>query len=103
VGIIRISETKSSPKRRKEKLGTQISGKCNDISSGDENKQISLYSLYLNVIKRQHIYSSIDDSEAVLVFERNNAGLKKLPSSVWTKNSSAFLNALCLFKVRIRL
>jgi hypothetical protein len=42
------------------------------------NKKISLWSLYLKNIKRQHIYSSIEDSEVVLVFERNNAGLKKL-------------------------
>jgi hypothetical protein len=28
------------------------------------------------------IYSSIEDSEVVLVSERNNAGLKKLPSLV---------------------
>jgi hypothetical protein len=33
-------------------------------------------------IKRQYIYSSIEDSEVVLVFERNNAGLKKLSSFV---------------------
>jgi hypothetical protein len=28
--------------------------------------------------RRQYIYSSIEDSEVVLVFERNNVGLKKL-------------------------
>jgi hypothetical protein len=44
------------------------------------NNDISLQSLYLKTIKRQHIYSSIDDSEVVLVFECNNAGLKKLSS-----------------------
>jgi hypothetical protein len=32
--------------------------------------------------ERQYIYSSIEDSEVVLVFERNNAGLKKLSSFV---------------------
>jgi hypothetical protein len=35
------------------------------------------------------------DSEVVLVFERNNAGLKKL--SEQTSDSSAFLNTMCLF------
>jgi hypothetical protein len=40
--------------------------------------KVSVYNLYLTTIKRQYIYSSIDDSEVVLVFERNNAGLKKL-------------------------
>jgi hypothetical protein len=44
------------------------------------NERISLYSLYLKSIKRQYIYSSIEDSEIALVFVRNNAGLKK-PSS----------------------
>jgi hypothetical protein len=33
-------------------------------------------------IKRQCIYSSIENSEVVLVFELNNAGLKKLASFV---------------------
>jgi hypothetical protein len=32
------------------------------------NKKISLYSLYLQTIKRQYIYSSTEDSEIVLVF-----------------------------------
>jgi hypothetical protein len=32
----------------------------------------------IKTLKRQYIYSSIEDSEVVLVFERNNAGLKKL-------------------------
>jgi hypothetical protein len=32
--------------------------------------------------KKQYIYSSIEDSEAVLVFERNNAGFKKLSQVV---------------------
>jgi hypothetical protein len=35
--IIQISEAKGSPKRQK-KLGTQINGKFNDISSADKNK-----------------------------------------------------------------
>jgi hypothetical protein len=39
-------------------------------------------SLYLQPIKKQYIYSSIEDSEIVVVFEQNNAGLKKLSSFV---------------------
>jgi hypothetical protein len=35
---------------------------------------------YSKTIKRRYIYSSTEDSEVVLVFERNNAGLKKLSS-----------------------
>jgi hypothetical protein len=42
------------------------------------NNKISLKSFYLKTIKRQYINSSIEDSEVVLVFERNKAGLKKL-------------------------
>jgi hypothetical protein len=51
-----------------------------NVALKDKNtNKISQWSLYL---KRQHIYSSIEDSEAVRVFERNNAGLKKLSSFV---------------------
>jgi hypothetical protein len=32
--------------------------------------------------RKQYIYSSAEDSEVVLVSERNNAGLKKLSSFV---------------------
>jgi hypothetical protein len=46
------------------------------------NNKISLYSLYLKTVKRQYIYSSTEGSEVVPVFERNNAGLKKLSSFV---------------------
>jgi hypothetical protein len=46
------------------------------------NNKISLYSLYLKTVQRQYIYSSIEGSEVVLVFEHSNAGLKKLPSFV---------------------
>jgi hypothetical protein len=48
------------------------------------NNRISMYNIYecLKTIKRQYVYSSIEDSEAVLVFEGNNAGLKKLSSFV---------------------
>jgi hypothetical protein len=51
-------------------------------------------------MKRQHIYLSIEDSEVVLVCERNNAGLKKLSHvlSEETSDSSAFLNVICLLK-----
>jgi hypothetical protein len=48
------------------------------------NMKISLYSLYLKIIKRQYVYSSIGDSEVVLVFEPNNAAFKKLSRFVWT-------------------
>jgi hypothetical protein len=45
------------------------------------------------------MYSSIEDSEVLLVFVRSNAGLKKLSSFVWTdKWSPNFLNAMCLLK-----
>jgi hypothetical protein len=51
-------------------------------------------------IKRQYIYSSIEDSEVVLVFESNNAGLKKVSQvlSEQTSDSSAFLNVMCLLQ-----
>jgi hypothetical protein len=52
----------------------------------------------------QYIYASIEDSEGVLVFDRNNAGLKELSqvSSEQTSNSSAFLNVTCLLKYVLR-
>jgi hypothetical protein len=66
-----------------KKLIIQINGKCNDVSSSAKiNKKVSLYSLYLQTIKSQYIYLSIEDSEVVLVFERNNTGIKKLSSFV---------------------
>jgi hypothetical protein len=46
------------------------------------NKNTSLLSLYLKTLKRQYFSSSIEDSEVVLVFECNNAGPKKMASSV---------------------
>jgi hypothetical protein len=54
----------------------------------------------LKTIKRQYIYSSIEDSEVVLVFERNKAGLQKLSQvlSEQKSDSSAFLNSTCLLK-----
>jgi hypothetical protein len=42
------------------------------------NYKISLLGLYLKYIKGQCIYSSTEDSEVVLVSQRNDAGLKKL-------------------------
>jgi hypothetical protein len=46
------------------------------------NNKVSLSSLYVKTVKRQYIYSSIEDSEAVPVFQRNDAGFKKLSSFV---------------------
>jgi hypothetical protein len=37
---------------------------------------------FIKNIERQYMYSSTEDSEVVLVFERNNAGLKNLSSFV---------------------
>jgi hypothetical protein len=56
----------------------------NDTSSADENKQqnITAEPLFKNYIKGQYICSSIEDSEVLLVFERNNARLRKLSSFV---------------------
>jgi hypothetical protein len=64
------------------------------------NNKISLYSLHLRTTKRPYIYSSIEASEAVLVSERNNAGLKRLSQALseQTSDSSAFLNATCPLK-----
>jgi hypothetical protein len=56
-----------------------------------------LQSLYLKTIKRQLIYSSIEDTEDVglLVYER----LKKLSQvmSEQISDSSLYLNAMCVF------
>jgi hypothetical protein len=46
------------------------------------NNKILPQSLYLKTIQRQYIYLLIEDSEVVLVFENNNAGLKKLSSFI---------------------
>jgi hypothetical protein len=61
------------------------------------NNKIS-ETLYLKTIKLQYVYSSIGDSQVVLVFGRNDAGLKKLSQvlSEQTGDSSAFLNTTCL-------
>jgi hypothetical protein len=60
------------------------------------NYKISLYSLYLKTIKRQYIYSSIEDSEVVPVFDH----LKKLSSFCLNRQAtqSAFLSAMCVLK-----
>jgi hypothetical protein len=63
------------------------------------NNKLSLWSLYLKTIKRQYIYSPTEDSEAVLVFERNNVGFKRCQvMSQQTSDSSAFLNVICHLK-----
>jgi hypothetical protein len=64
------------------------------------NKKISLQRISLKTIEIHYIHSSIGDSEVVLGFERNNAGLKKLSKllSEQRSDSSAFLNAMCLLK-----
>jgi hypothetical protein len=46
----------------------------------------SLWKLYVNIIKRLYICSSIEDSEVAFVFERNNEGLKRLSSFDLTDN-----------------
>jgi hypothetical protein len=48
------------------------------------NKKYITVEPLLKTIKIQYIYSSIGDSEVVLVFERNNPGLKKPLSFVST-------------------
>jgi hypothetical protein len=52
------------------------------------------------IIQIQCLYSSIEDLEVVVVFERNNTGLKKLSSflSEQTSDSSAFPNVMCILK-----
>jgi hypothetical protein len=45
------------------------------------NKNITAAPLF-KTVTRQYIYSSTEEPEVVLVFERNNAGLKKLSSFV---------------------
>jgi hypothetical protein len=75
--IIRISEAKCSPRR-------QINRKFYYISIADENKYQKYCCRALikkKTLKGQYVYSSIEDSEIVLLSERNNAGLKKLSSS----------------------
>jgi hypothetical protein len=45
------------------------------------NKKITVEPLF-NTMKRLYIYLLLEDSEVLLVFECNNAGLKKLPDFV---------------------
>jgi hypothetical protein len=53
--------------------------KINDVSSADENRQkMSLQNLYLKTIIRQLMYSSIEDSEIVPVFEHNNCRFEEI-------------------------
>jgi hypothetical protein len=49
------------------------------LSSADANKQqnITVEPIF-KTVQRQHIYSSTEDSEVVLVSEATNAGLKEL-------------------------
>jgi hypothetical protein len=49
----------------------------------NNKNNITVEPLFKNY-KRQYIYSSIEEPEVVLVFERNNSGLKKLSSFVCT-------------------
>jgi hypothetical protein len=42
------------------------------------NKKNTTVDPFIKTINRQYIYSSIEDSEVVLVFECNNASLMKL-------------------------
>jgi hypothetical protein len=90
--MIRISETKD------KQLITQINGEFNDISSAHENKQqnITVQRLLQNYKKNTFIHR-YKDSEVILVFQCDDAGLKKLSNfSEQTSNSSAFLNVMCL-------
>jgi hypothetical protein len=47
-----------------------------------EKKALTHRALYLKSIRIQYIFSSIENSEVVLVFERNDAGFKKLSSPI---------------------
>jgi hypothetical protein len=47
-------------------------------------KNITVGRLFKNYKKTIYFYSSIEGSEVVLVFERNNSGLKKLSIFVLT-------------------
>jgi hypothetical protein len=68
--------------RKEKKLRTQINGNFGDVVlMKTSNKNITLEPLFKNY-KRPYIYSSIEDSEVVLGFERNDASLKKLSSFV---------------------
>jgi hypothetical protein len=65
-----------------------------------ENK-ILVQSLYSKTMEREYIYSSIGDSEVILVFGRKNAGLKRLASFVRTERLVfIFRFALCCITVR---
>jgi hypothetical protein len=51
------------------------------------------------------MYSSIEDREVELVFERNNTGLKKQSQALseQTSDQSAFPNVMCLLKYVLNL
>jgi hypothetical protein len=53
--VIRINETKVSPKRqkKKKKIKNQINGKCNNIGSADKKKSIYIK---VNVCVRVCVY-----------------------------------------------
>jgi hypothetical protein len=75
-----IGKAKGSPKRQKSLEHKYMENVMIQVVLMKIKNKISLYSLYLKTLKIKYIYSSIEDSEDVLVLERNNAGLKK-PSS----------------------
>jgi hypothetical protein len=41
---------------KEKKLGTQINGKFNDVSSSDENKKITIEPLFKNYKKATHLF-----------------------------------------------
>jgi hypothetical protein len=65
---------------------------------------MSLHSLDLKTMKRKYTYSSTEHSEVVLIFERNDAGLKKLSNFVWTEKWLICLpkRLMCLFKYVVK-
>jgi hypothetical protein len=59
----------------------QIKGNFSDINNLDELDNKFYCRLFKN-IERQHMYSSIEDSEFIHLFDRNNAGLKKMSNPI---------------------
>jgi hypothetical protein len=72
----------------------------NDISSADENKQQKYHGRgSVSKLQKDNTFiHRLNIQKLYLFFERNNAGLKKLPQvlSEQTSDSAAFLNAMCL-------
>jgi hypothetical protein len=65
------------------KIPKQLNGKLNYVSCDDENEQQNITAEhFLKTVKRLYIYPSIEDTEAVLVSERNNPGLKRLSNFI---------------------